>query len=81
LLQGWALDAFALAASQHRGSQALSRRDLVLRPHFEVMQPEDPAILVKLVQLAPLVGGSVLLLVGETATHDERRLTSPDGHE
>ena len=77
----WALGASPRASSQHRRSQGLSRGNLVLRPHFEVMQPEDPPLLVKLVQLAPLVGGSVLLLIGEAATHDKRRLASPDGHE
>ena len=81
MLQGWALDAFALATSQYGGSQALSRGDLVLRSHFRIVEPEDPPLLVKLVQLAPLGGGSVLLLIGEPATHDECRLASPDGHE
>ncbi len=81
MLLSWARDALKEPRSQHKGSQALSRGDLVLRAYFGVVQPEHAPILVKLVQLAPLGGGSVLPLIGEAATHDKRRLASPDGHE
>ena len=81
MLLSWALDAPQEPRSQHKGSYALLRGDPILRSHFGVVEPEDPPLLVKLVQLAPLGSGSVLLLIGEAATHDERRLASPDGHE
>ena len=81
MLLSWALGAAGCAASQHKGSHALSVGDPVLRSNFGVVQPEDPPILVKLVQLAALGGGSVCLLVGKAAAHDERRLAGLDGDE